>query len=186
MNSPFVEPATPSPLFNKIAARALFAPTLLYNCFRVLLGHFRWWDEVIPGVYLGAIPFFFHVPRLKKIGISAVVNCCDEYSGPVKSYEKFGIQQLHLPITDFVAPTPAEIETAVQWMRSRRDEGCSVYVHCKAGRARSATMVLCYLISTHPMTAEQAQALLQSKRPQVYRWIYRRPAVIEFIQRDKR
>lgn len=186
MTTPFAEPASSSPFLNRIVARVLFGPTLLYNCIRVLLGHFRWWDEVVPGVYLGAIPLFCHVPHLSKIGVSAVVNCCDEYAGPMKTYEKYGIEQLHVPITDFVAPTLKEIELAVHWMQNRHQQGQKIYVHCKAGRARSATMVLCYLVSVHHMSAAEAQEWLRGKRPQVYPWLFRRPSVLEYIQRDRR
>ena len=41
------------------------------------------------------------------------------------------------------------------------------YVHCKAGRGRSTTLVLCYLIRQMQMSPEEAYAFVQAKRPQV-------------------
>ena len=41
------------------------------------------------------------------------------------------------------------------------------YVHCKAGRGRSTTLVLCYLIKQAGMTPEEAFAYVRSRRPQV-------------------
>ncbi len=46
-------------------------------------------------------------------------------------------------------------------------QGNKVYVHCKAGRGRSTTLLLCYLIKEHNMTVEDAWAMVLEKRPQV-------------------
>ena len=35
--------------------------------------------------------------------------------------------------------------------------GGKVYVHCKAGRARSATVAMCWLMKAKNMSAEEAQ-----------------------------
>ena len=40
-------------------------------------------------------------------------------------------------------------------------------MHCKAGRGRSTTLVLCYLIRQMQMSPEEAYAFVQAKRPQV-------------------
>ena len=40
-------------------------------------------------------------------------------------------------------------------------------MHCKAGRGRSTTLVLCYLIRQMRMSPEEAYAFVQAKRPQV-------------------
>lgn len=41
------------------------------------------------------------------------------------------------------------------------------YVHCKAGRGRSTTLVICYLIRQMRMSPEDAYAFVRTKRPQV-------------------
>lgn len=46
-------------------------------------------------------------------------------------------------------------------------EGSKTYVHCKAGRGRSTTLVLCYLIKFFNQDPEQAYAFVRQKRPQV-------------------
>ena len=55
---------------------------------------------------------------------------------------------LNLPTTDlFSAPSQQRLQEGVAWMVDERSSGKgSVYVHCKAGRARSATLVAAYLI----------------------------------------
>ena len=42
------------------------------------------------------------------------------------------------------------------------------YVHCKAGRGRSTTLVLCYLVKARRMAPSTALALVRGKRPQVH------------------
>ena len=46
-------------------------------------------------------------------------------------------------------------------------EGGKTYVHCKAGRGRSTTLVLCYLIKYCGQVPEQAYMFVREKRPQV-------------------
>ena len=60
---------------------------------------------------------------------------------------------LNLPTTDlFSAPSQQRLQEGVAWMVDEASSGKgSVYVHCKAGRARSATLVAAYLIQVgHP------------------------------------
>jgi atypical dual specificity phosphatase len=61
--------------------------------------------------------------------------------------------------------------------------GKKVYVHCKAGRARSATVVLCWLVHSRRMTPEEAQRLLLKVRPHVNARIYQRGVVLEYLGR---
>ncbi len=42
-----------------------------------------------------------------------------------------------------------------------------VYVHCKAGRGRSTTLVLCYLVKEFGMTPAAALEMVRAKRHQV-------------------
>jgi len=45
--------------------------------------------------------------------------------------------------------------------------GGNVLVHCFAGRSRSVTIVVAYLMKKHRMSLESALSLVRSKRPQV-------------------
>ena len=98
-------------------------------------------------------------------GVGAVVNTCEEYAGPVKAYQAAGIQQLRVPTVDFTHPSLESVERAVAFMQQHVAEGKRIYVHCKAGRARSGTVVLCYLIAARDMTPDQAQQLILQQRP---------------------
>lgn len=57
------------------------------------------------------------------------------------------MEQLRLSTVDMTGvPTLANLQKGVQFTIRHQSLGHSVYVHCKAGRSRSATMVAAYLI----------------------------------------
>lgn len=47
------------------------------------------------------------------------------------------------------------------------ERGELTYVHCKAGRGRSTTLVICYLVRQMQMSPEAAYEFVRTKRPQV-------------------
>lgn len=64
-----------------------------------------------------------------------------------QEWEKAGVEQLRLSTVDMTGvPTLANLQKGVQFAIKYHSLGQSVYVHCKAGRSRSATMVAAYLI----------------------------------------
>ena len=167
--------------WNWIVARTIFYPTL---CWNMLLGRWlkvrNWWDEVDPNVIVGAFPFARDVSKMAEAGVGAVVNTCEEYAGPVEQYEKYDIRQLRIPTVDFTHPSFDDVQKAVNFMVEQIKDGRKVYVHCKAGRARSATVVLCWLIQTQGLNAEEGQDLLLRCRPHVNPRLTERPVVQQF------
>lgn len=165
-----------------LLGRLLFFPTLGWN---LLLAHTRkdwhWWDWIDEHVLLGALPFRADAQKLYDLGIRAVVNTCEEYAGPQAEYTRLGIEQLRVPLPDFIAPTLDAVEKGVAFIDQKIAEGKKVYVHCKAGRGRSATVVACYLIK-HGASPEEAQTALSAKRRQVLKRIGRREVVEKFFE----
>ncbi|HMO16340.1 MAG TPA: dual specificity protein phosphatase family protein [Pirellulaceae bacterium] len=160
----------------------LFRVTLLWN---VILGRWLrirdWWTQIDEHVYLGALPFSSDVDTLYNLGVRAVVNTCLEYEGPLAEYERLGIQQCYIPTQDFTHPTLADVESAVNFIDDMVRQGHKVYVHCKAGRARSATILLCWMCRHYHKQATEIQQLLLEKRPHVNPRIKDRPVVKEFL-----
>ena len=52
-------------------------------------------------------------------------------------------------------------------MKEQEGAGKTVYVHCKAGKGRSASVVMCYLCQKHNVSPEEAFKMLKEKRPQI-------------------
>ncbi|CAN1748347.1 Phosphatidylglycerophosphate phosphatase PTPMT1 [Linum perenne] len=170
-------------------ARALFYPTLVYNVVRnKCQAEFRWWDRVDKYILLGAVPFPGDVPRLKELGVRGVVTMNEPYETlvptslyHVRPLSDHGIDHLVLPTRDYCfAPSLRDIYRAVEFIHVNALQGRTTYVHCKAGRGRSTTIVLCYLVQHKHMTPEAAYDHVKSIRPRVLLASPQRKAVEEF------
>ncbi|XP_057998956.1 phosphatidylglycerophosphate phosphatase PTPMT2 isoform X1 [Hevea brasiliensis] len=169
-------------------ARALFYPTLLYNVLRnKIQSEFRWWDRVDEFILLGAVPFPTDVPRLKELGVSGVVTLNEPYETlvPTSLYHwLYGFQTncvlkepmvvvaasiCHIPLSYFFyhKHTKTDICRAVNFIHENASQGKTTYVHCKAGRGRSTTIVLCYLVQHRHMTPDTAYEYVRSIRSRV-------------------
>jgi protein-tyrosine phosphatase len=60
------------------------------------------------------------------------------------------------------------LEEGADWMKSHVDERRVVYVHCKSGIGRSASVVAAYLMKHRRMTAESAVQLLRTQRREIF------------------
>jgi atypical dual specificity phosphatase len=132
-------------------------------------------------VLLGGYPFASDAQRLYDVGVRAVVNTCEEYLGPTTHYKRLGIEQFHMPTTDFTHPSLADVTAAVEFVQEHASRGEIVYIHCKAGRARSATVAICWLIKYRGMTSNEAQAHLIAARPHVNPHVDQRPVVQQYV-----
>ncbi len=163
-----------------LAGLALY-PSLIANLVICrLLRIWNWWDQIDPLLFVGARPFQSDVPRLYDLGVRAVVNTCEEYAGPVKTYSDYGITQLHLPTVDFTSPSLDDVKAAVAFIAEKHKQENAVYVHCKAGRGRSATIALCWLMQAHKCNPADAFRRLQGRRRQVSRNLATRRVVQQF------
>ena len=62
------------------------------------------------------------------------------------------MKRLQLSTVDLVgSPTQAQVHAGIEFIQENAKNGHSVYVHCKAGRTRSATLVACYLMKVSPV-----------------------------------
>ena len=162
---------------SEMFARISFLPTLAYN---VILEKFTartWWNRIDERVVLGALPFRGdHAKQLiaeEKIG--GVVSMNEDYelryfSNQTSEWNDLGVEFLQLATVDiFEAPSAEKLKQGVDFITRITQERpeSSIYVHCKAGRTRSATLVGCYLIEKYGMTPEQAVDLMKEKRPHI-------------------
>ncbi|KAF6217111.1 hypothetical protein GE061_001464, partial [Apolygus lucorum] len=78
------------------------------------------------------------------------------------------VEFLQLSTRDiFEAPCQSKLIQGVQFINKIADAKQCVYVHCKAGRTRSATLVGCYLMSKHGWTPEEAVEFMRQKRAHI-------------------
>ncbi len=81
---------------------------------------------------------------------------------------------------DFTPPTLKSVKAGVAFIQRFAERNEKVYVHCKAGRARSATIAICWLHQYRQMSMSDAQAFLLEKRPHVNPRLPQRAVVQEF------
>lgn len=129
-------------------------------------------------VVLGALPYSWDVPVLRRHGVRAVVNMCGEYKGPITTYEHHGIEQLWLPTVDGDMPTVRDARRAIAFIRRHVTHGGRVLVHCRCGMGRSATIVLCWLLANGWKLADAVKHL-RVIRPEVAPSIARYPTALE-------
>ncbi|MFK7765749.1 MAG: dual specificity protein phosphatase family protein [Mariniblastus sp.] len=164
-----------------LKARTIFYPTLVWN---MALGRWlkvrNWWDSIDTHVIVGAFPFARDVEKMADAGVGAVVNTCEEYEGPVKEYKKHDIEQFRMPTIDFTHPDFDDVCKAVEFVEANVAQQKTVYIHCKAGRARSATVAICWLMKAKQISSMEAQKWLLEKRPHINSRLSERPVVRQF------
>ncbi|XP_040020318.1 phosphatidylglycerophosphatase and protein-tyrosine phosphatase 1 [Gasterosteus aculeatus] len=155
-------------------ARLLFYPTLAYTVAMEKMTSRRWFDRVDDTVVLGALPFRSITRQLVEAeNVRGVITMNEEYEtkyfcNSAEEWRAAGVEQLRLSTTDFTGvPSLENLSRGVEFALRHREQGSSVYVHCKAGRSRSATMAAAYLIRLHSWTPEEACEKLMSVRPHV-------------------
>ena len=101
-------------------------------------------------------------------------------------YQSCDIAHIVLPTTDYMfAPTEDKTRRGLDFMRENVEKGNTVYVHCKAGRGRSTTLVLCYLVEYENMTPVEARDFVREKRPQIRLANAQWDAVLQWYNRVK-
>lgn len=129
-----------------------------------------WYHRIDETVILGALPFRSMTEELLNHGVGGVVSMNEDYElmfwvNTPEEWDSHGVSFIQLSTTDiFEAPTQEKLETGVKFIKEIESQGKSVYVHCKAGRTRSATLVGCYLMKKYKWTPDEAVELMRSKR----------------------
>ncbi|KAF0879193.1 PTPM1 phosphatase, partial [Crocuta crocuta] len=144
-------------------ARVLFYPTLLYTVFRGKVpgrAHRDWYHRIDPTL-------------VQDENVRGVITMNEEYEtrflcNSSKEWKNLGVEQLRLSTIDMTGvPTLANLQKGVQFALKYQSLGQCVYVHCKAGRSRSATMVAAYLIQVYNWSPEEAVRAISKIRSHI-------------------
>ena len=104
-----------------------------------------------------------------------------------QEWNELGVNAIHFSVTDmFEAPSQEMLAQGVAFMEENialfSGNGGKIYVHCKAGRSRSATMVGCYLMKKYKFNPEEAVEYMKSKRSHVLLHPQKMEALVKFHQ----
>ncbi len=140
------------------------------------------YSKITDNLYLGRLPLKNTGDdiAIQKEGISAVLTMTERFENTTSSlvadpvrpeeWQQLGIKHEQIEIQDFTPPREAELERAVAIVSNWLKNGEKVLVHCKAGRGRSAEVVIAYLYQKHPdlyTSFEEARLFVKSKRPHI-------------------
>jgi atypical dual specificity phosphatase len=135
--------------------RLLYEISIIPTIFSCCVKNYPWSHEIVPNsLRLSAIPLK-NVPQEVHGANRAIVTMLEEhelkasiFSEPVLSEEwkRRGVPQLHLPAPDYHGVSLDHFQEAVAFVKQEIDNGREVTVHCKAGRGRSAAIVIAYLL----------------------------------------
>lgn len=161
----------------RVGVRLVYWPSRWVHGLMCAIGVWRQADWADDGVLFGAVPSRRDLRRYHDLGIRAVVNLCEEFAGHRRTMASLGMEQLHLPTLDYHCPSEAHLREGVAFIQDRIGRGEKVYVHCKAGRGRSAILVLCYLMASRRITADEADVAVRRARKRLAHGLARHPAV---------
>ena len=116
-------------------------------------------DQLVVG---GRVPPWAY-PRLKAMGVTAVIDLREEAKDDEAALAKLGIELLYLPATDRYAASQDQLRRGVEWAMERIERGGQVYAHCKHGVGRGPLMGLAILVAQGE-TSSSALRLLRSRR----------------------
>jgi len=161
----------PKPL-SAIVSKVLFWPTLPITMSR-RIG--KWYTPINVNdndmLVLGGIPLT-NIPETlyKEYGVRGVINMCEEYKGPIKTYQQLGIEQLHLPTTDHFEPSFDDMQKAVAFIQDyEQNKKGKVYVHCKAGHGRSAGIVYAWLLSKQEQSSSSSEEMMKDLNERLFK-----------------
>ena len=139
-----------------------------------------WWDRVSEQLILGGIPLKskkHHEVLLREAKSLSVLSLLEdlEINGrglffevlSQKDWQECGVEHCHVPVPDFSSLSLTELDKSVAFITEQVVRGKTVYIHCKAGRGRSATALICYLMKTSRMTSLEAIQFVKQRRPQI-------------------
>lgn len=136
-----------------------------------------WWNGITDHIFLGSIPLVQQKEKILALGVTHVVTLLEEFElekglvHPMTKalWEGKGIAHKQINAKDFAGLPPEDLHEGVEHLqREMEKESAKIYVHCKAGRGRSAALVTAYLWKYGGFeTIAEAYAFVKSQRPQI-------------------
>jgi protein-tyrosine phosphatase len=125
--------------------------------------------EILPEFLIGAYPTDeSDIAMLQWLGIKRILNLCEDEEYPPGAREvlddelpQAGIEEYRIGLTDFGGIPPGRIDAAVKLLNRWLDEGQRVYLHCRAGQQRSATIAAALVAVRQQIGPDEALAFVE-------------------------
>lgn len=145
---------------------AIYYPSIVYN----VLTKSAWWNEIKPGIILGRVPLPHHPEVLHCIGVKQVIALTQPWETWINEdkWDAFGINILSIPTEDNTPVSITDLNKAVDTIYKTIEKQGKVYIHCKAGIGRAASVVTAYLMSFNDtLSISEAEGIIRNERPEV-------------------
>lgn len=148
----------------------------------------QWWNRIKgTSIILGAIPLknrnhhlrifketIYPEKNQKQLAVLTLLKPYEIFSKGLFSvpvtpddWKQLGVVHKIIPASDFDPLSQEQIHEAVSFLEEQDAKGNPSYVHCKAGRGRSATASICFLMKKYFLTAEKAKEIVAESRSQI-------------------
>ncbi|XP_065839793.1 dual specificity protein phosphatase 3-like [Oscarella lobularis] len=127
------------------------------------------YDEVLEGVYIGEKGFAMDKDKLKRLGITYVLNAAEGTGfGKVDTGKDFyddDVTYMGIRATDVMGyDMEPHFRLASEFIKTAVSGGHKILVHCVQGVSRSASLVIAYCMLDLKMTLKEAVARIRAKR----------------------
>jgi protein tyrosine phosphatase len=154
----------------------IFEILLLIHLVKHAGNKWTWYHKITPFIYLGGIPMesLKHGDILQSHGISVILSINEDYEltantalgNPIRPWmwKKYDIKFEHIIWPDFSAPDFDTLSKGAHIINEAIENKQKIYVHCKSGMGRSASLVIAYMIKYKQMTAMDAWSKVKTIR----------------------
>ncbi len=152
-----------------------------------------WWNRITPyNLYLGALPLKNkgHLDKIVGLGVTHLLSMVEDFeiedgwfNKPVKEndWADLGIFFKQIRVVDCLPLKKEQIDEGIDYLTEILATGNVVYVHCKAGRGRSASIVIAYLMKNQGVSFNEALSFVQRQRPQIKLNKQQRQAILDYF-----
>ena len=85
-------------------------------------------------------------PKIKQLGIDAIVDVRSEGRDDQKMLEDLGMRYIHIDVDDRYAPSRSQIRSVFEFVFPFLNQNKKIFVHCQNGYGRSPLVVISILM----------------------------------------
>lgn len=122
--------------------------------------------QILPHLYLGCRKVATCLPGLRQCNVTHILNVTSSIPNQFQALEGFVYKQIEVE-DKLDVDMMQHLSGAFQFIEDARANGDKVLVHCHAGRSRSVTIILAYLMKFYNHTLESAHEYVEQRKPDI-------------------